>query len=96
MDESTHDRSLQEQLDALKQENKRLKEQLNQQKQKQQETAFQLDDIKEWLAALWTRIKGPLGQAKAAVEPKIREKPMAAILIAFGAGFIISRLIGRR
>jgi ElaB/YqjD/DUF883 family membrane-anchored ribosome-binding protein len=92
MDESAHERSLLEQLEALKQENKRLKAQLNQ----QEPAAFQLDDIKEWLKALWRRIQGPLDQVKAAAEPKIKEKPITALLIAFGAGFIISRLIGRR
>jgi ElaB/YqjD/DUF883 family membrane-anchored ribosome-binding protein len=96
MDESNNERSLQEQLDALKRENQHLREQLNQQETNFQFSDFQFSDIKEWLKGLWSRVQAPLGKAQKKVEPTIREKPIVAILVAFGAGFILSRLIGRR
>ena len=81
MAEESHENSLQEQLDALKKENKRLREQYSEEKK-----GIQVDEVLEWIK----------GQSKEKMEPRIKDYPLTSVLIAFGAGYIISSILNRR
>jgi ElaB/YqjD/DUF883 family membrane-anchored ribosome-binding protein len=92
--ENVNESALREELDALRRENSRLKEKLGE--INAGETVFNFGEIKKWFQTFWGRFKEPLGWAKEAAAPQIKERPIASVLVAFGVGFVLSRLISRR
>ena len=79
--EEAFENTLQEQLDALKRENLRLRERINEEKQ-----SVRLEEVMDWIK----------DQSKEKMEPRIRDYPLASVLVAFGTGYIISSILNRR
>jgi ElaB/YqjD/DUF883 family membrane-anchored ribosome-binding protein len=92
--ENISEGALRDELEALRRENSRLKEKLGE--INASEPIFHLDEIMKWFQSFWSRIREPLAHAKETAAPKISERPVASVFIAFGVGFILSRLISRR
>ena len=81
MAEESQDKTLQDQLDALKKENFRLRETIGKAKK-----GLESSEFLEWIKS----------HTKETVEPTIKEYPLASVLVAFGVGYIISSLFSRR
>jgi len=54
-----------------------------------------LDELSEQASRIYDKLAAQGERSAEAISRKVEEQPIASLLIAFGVGFIVSRLLGR-